>query len=226
MSRCVPPTPPIPALHSLIWRAGGCWGEAGRARRQGGSLPQRPGEPQPGPLPTDARLPARIHQGPCGQQPPELRLWRVHVNIRRGSDPSTGVLRPPIWGPPALCFWGQELRTPLDPPATCPPRCPQGPGPWNLEDGSRRCTLCPETKGHQLISQPPCHSFDWTTLGEERETGPPASHSPPWGWGGRLPAPPHSPAACSNPCLGLPPAWRMTAAPSWLLPGPSRWLPH
>lgn len=195
MSRCVPPTPPIPALHSLIWRAGGCWGEAGRARRQGGSLPQRPGEPQPGPLPTDARLPARIHQGPCGQQPPELRLWRVHVNIRRGSDPSTGAAAPHL-GPPALCFWGQELRTPLDPPATCPPRCPQGPGPWNLEDGSRHCTLCPETKGHQLISQLPCHSFDWTTLGEERETGPPPATAHPGvaGEGFLLPHTPQQPA--------------------------------
>lgn len=195
MSRCVPPTPPIPALHSLIWRAGGCWGEAGRARRQGGSLPQRPGEPQPGPLPTDARLPARIHQGPCGQQPPELRLWRVHVNIRRGSDPSTGAAAPHL-GPPALCFWGQELRTPLDPPATCPPCCPQGPGPWNLEDGSRHCTLCPETKGHQLISQLPCHSFDWTTLGEERETGPPPATAHPGvaGEGFLLPHTPQQPA--------------------------------
>ena len=195
MSRCVPPTPPTPTPHSLIRRAGGCWGEAGRARRQGGSLPQRPGEPQPGPLPTDARLPARIHQGPCGQQPPELRLWRVHVNIRRGSDPSTGAAAPHL-GPPALCFWGQELRTPLDPPATCPPRCPQGPGPWNLEDGSRRCTLCPETKGHQLISQLPCHSFDWTTLGEERETGPPPATAHPGvaGEGFLLPHTPQQPA--------------------------------
>lgn len=195
MSRCVPPTPPTPTPHSLIRRAGGCWGEAGRARRQGGSLPQRPGEPQPGPLPTDARLPARIHQGPCGQQPPELRLWRVHVNIRRGSDPSTGAAAPHL-GPPALCFWGQELRTPLDPPATCPPRCPQGPGPWNLEDGSRHCTLCPETKGHQLISQLPCHSFDWTTLGEERETGPPPATAHPGvaGEGFLLPHTPQQPA--------------------------------
>lgn len=195
MSRCVPPTPPTPTPHSLIRRAGGCWGEAGRARRQGGSLPQRPGEPQPGPLPTDARLPARIHQGPCGQQPPELRLWRVHVNIRRGSDPSTGAAAPHL-GPPALCFWGQELRTPLDPPATCPPCCPQGPGPWNLEDGSRHCTLCPETKGHQLISQLPCHSFDWTTLGEERETGPPPATAHPGvaGEGFLLPHTPQQPA--------------------------------
>ena len=195
MSRCVPPTPPTPTPHSLIRRAGGCWGEAGRARRQGGSLPQRPGEPQPGPLPTDARLPARIHQGPCGQQPPELRLWRVHVNIRRGSDPSTGAAAPHL-GPPALCFWGQELRTPLDPPATCPPCCPQGPGPWNLEDGSRHCTLCPATKGHQLISQLPCHSFDWTTLGEERETGPPPATAHPGvaGEGFLLPHTPQQPA--------------------------------